>query len=207
MKMNDTESHIEAPTLDETEAGNLRWYVVQARANFEKSVSRDLRDRVKRAGLESQFGEILVPSEEVVDMKNGQKRKTERKFFPGYVLVQIATNTVENMPRIASEAWHLVRETPKVLGFIGGMADRPLPITEQEANRILDRVEAAEKKPTPTRMFEKGQMVRVIEGPFADFNGVVEDVDYEKGTVRTAVLVFGRSTPVDFAINQVEKAS
>ena len=139
-------------------------------------------------------------------MKDGQKRKTERKFFPGYVLVQIATDTQDGLPRINSEAWHVVRETPKVSGFIGGVGDRPMPITDKEADRILDRVAKAENKPTPTRLFEKNQMVRVTEGPFADFNGVVEDVDYDKGTVRVAVLVFGRSTPVDFSVSQVEKA-
>lgn len=192
--------------IDDTRGQNLRWYVIQARSNFEKSVAKALRERIQRNGLEEHFGEILVPAEEFVDMKDGQKRKTERKFFPGYVLVQIATDTQDGLPRINSEAWHVVRETPKVSGFIGGTNDRPLPISDQEADRILARVATAEKKPTPTRLFEKGQTVRVAEGPFTDFNGVVEDVDYEKGTVRVAVLVFGRSTPVDFAVNQVEKA-
>lgn len=195
-----------AASNDTAVADNLRWYVVQARSNFEKSVSKALRERIARMELGSLFGEILVPSEDVVDMKDGQKRKTERKFFPGYVLVQIATEFHDGLPRISSEAWHVVRETPKVSGFIGGVGDRPLPISDQEANRILDRVEAAEKKPTPTRLFEKGQMVRVTEGPFNDFNGVVEDADYDKGTVRVAVLVFGRATAVDFAVGQVEKA-
>ena len=191
---------------DATQAQNLRWYVVQARSNFEKAVAKALRERIARNDLGAHFGEILVPSEEFVDMKDGQKRKTERKFFPGYVLVQIATDMQDGLPRINSEAWHVVRETPKVSGFIGGVGDRPLPITDKEADRILDRVAKAEKKPTPTRLFEKDQMVRVTEGPFADFNGVVEDVDYDKGTVRVAVLVFGRSTPVDFSVSQVEKA-
>lgn len=190
----------------ETVANPLRWYVVQARSGFEKVVAKALRERMAQQAIEHAFGEVLVPSEEVTEMRNGQKRRSERKFFPGYVLVQIATQDDGGIPRISNEAWHLVRETNKVSGFIGGTADRPLPISDAEAAKILQRVEKAADKPTPKTMFEKGQMVRVTEGPFNDFNGVVEDADYDKSTVRVAVLVFGRATAVEFAISQVEAA-
>lgn len=183
-----------------------RWFIVQSRSNFEKSVAQAIRDRVVQHGLEDQFGEILVPSEEVVEMKDGQKRKSERKFFPGYVLVQIAVVQDGVLPRISNEAWHLVKETNKVSGFIGGNADRPLPIDEKEANRILSRVAVAADKPAPKTLFEVGQTVRVTDGPFNDFNGVVEAVDYDKARVKVAVLVFGRATPLDLAIGQVEAA-
>lgn len=187
-------------------AENLRWYVVHARSGMEKSVAQALRDRAVQHGLASQFGEVLVPSEDVVEMKDGQKRKSERKFFPGYVLVQISTDSESGIPRIDSEAWHLVKETNKVLGFIGGTADRPLPITDVEADRILSRVRASVEKPRPKVLFENGQMVRVIDGPFNDFNGVVEDIDYNKARLRVAVLIFGRSTPIELAFTQVEAA-
>lgn len=194
-----------APTAEQEQiAANLRWYVVNARSNMEKSVAQALRDRIVQNGLESQFGEVLVPSEEIVEMKDGQKRKSERKFFPGYVLVQIATNMDGGLPRIDSEAWHLVKETNKVMGFIGGTADRPLPITDAEADNILSRVRATVDKPRPKVLFEAGQLVRVIEGPFNDFNGVVEDVDYNKARVRVSVLIFGRATPIELAFDQVE---
>ena len=185
----------------------FHWFVIQARANHEKAVVRDLRDRIVRYGVSEQFRDILVPSEETVEMKDGQKRRSERKFFPGYVLIEIATTPAHNgLPRISSEAWHVVRETPKVSGFIGGTQDNPYPISQKEADRILSRVEAASEKPTPKTLFEIGQMVRVIDGPFNDFNGVVEAADYDKSTVRVAVLVFGRSTPIDLKIAQVEAA-
>lgn len=193
-----------ATTAEQDVTANLRWYVVNARSNMEKSVAQALRDRIVQHGLESQFGEVLVPSEEVVEMKDGQKRKSERKFFPGYVLVQIATNLDGGLPRIDNEAWHLVKETNKVMGFIGGTADRPLPITDAEADNILSRVRTSADKPRPKVLFEAGQMVRVIEGPFSDFNGVVEDVDYNKARVRVSVLIFGRATPVELGFDQVE---
>lgn len=182
----------------------LCWYVVQARAGMEKSVAQSLRDRISQFKLENQFGEVLVPSEEVMEMRNGQKRRSERKFFPGYILVQIATDIEGGIPRIDSESWHLVKETSKVLGFIGGTADRPLPISQAEADKILARVQTSADKPRPKVLFEQGQMVRVIDGPFVDFNGVVEDVDYNKAKVRVAVLVFGRATPIDLGFDQVE---
>jgi transcriptional antiterminator NusG len=146
--------------------------------------------------MEDQFGEILVPTEEVVEMRGGQKRKSERKFFPGYVLVQMEMN---------DSTWHLVKECPKVMGFIGGTADKPAPISDREAAAILQRVEDGVEKPKPKTLFEPGEVVRVTDGPFADFNGVVEEVNYEKSRLQVAVLIFGRSTPVELEFSQVEK--
>ena len=174
-----------------------QWYVVHAYSQYEKQVARSIREHIDRAGLEDYFGEILVPTEEVVEIRGGRKRTTERKFFPGYVLVQMEMN---------DQTWHLVKNVPKVLGFIGGTADRPAPITEKEAQRILNRVEESVEKPKPKVLFEPGESVRVTEGPFADFNGVVEEVNYEKSRLRVAVLIFGRSTPVELEFGQVEKA-
>ncbi len=175
----------------------LRWYVVHAYSNFENQVKRSLEERIKRSGLERYFGKILVPTEEVVEMRMGQQRKSERKFFPGYVLVQMELN---------DETWHLVKEVPRVLGFIGGTSDRPAPISDREAEAILSRVEEGAAKPKPKVLFEVGEVVRVIEGPFKDFNGVVEEVNYEKNKLRVSVLIFGRSTPVELDFGQVEKA-
>ena len=173
-----------------------RWYVVHAYSGYEKKVAAALRERIELAGMQDQFGEVLVPTEEVVEMRGGQKRKSERKFFPGYVLVEMELN---------DDTWHLVKETPRVMGFIGGKADQPAPITEAEANAILQRVETGDK-PKPKTLFEPGEMVRVVDGPFNDFNGVVEEVNYEKSRLRVAVLIFGRSTPVELEFGQVEKA-
>lgn len=173
-----------------------RWYVVHAYSGFEKQVMRALRERVALDGMEDHFGEILVPTEEVVEMRDGKKRKSERKFYPGYVLVQMEMD---------DSSWHLVKNTPKVLGFIGGTKDKPAPITEKEADAILRRVESGVDKPKPKTLFEPGEIVRVTEGPFADFNGVVEEVDYDKSRVKVAVLIFGRSTPVELEFGQVEK--
>ncbi len=175
----------------------LRWYVVHAYSNFENKVKQSLEERIKREGLEQYFGKILVPTEEVVEMRMGQQRKSERKFFPGYVLVQMELN---------DQTWHLVRDVPRVLGFIGGTSERPAPISDQEADAILNRVEEGVKKPRPKVLFEVGEVVRVIDGPFKDFNGVVEEVNYEKNTLRISVLIFGRSTPVELGFDQVEKA-
>ena len=196
---------MENPETMETQS-NMRWYVVHAYSGFEKSVAQALRDRIARAGMEDRFGEVLVPTEEVVEMRSGQKRRSERKFFPGYVLVQIATRDEDGIPRIDSDTWHLIKETPRVMGFIGGTADRPLPIADHEADAILQRVQEGVEKPRPKVLFEPGQMVRVIDGPFNDFNGVVEEVNYEKSRLRVAVLIFGRSTPVELEFGQVEKA-
>jgi transcriptional antiterminator NusG len=175
----------------------LQWYVVHAYSNFEHKVKSSLQDRVRRAGLERKFGEILVPTEEVVEMREGQRRKSERKFFPGYVLVQMEMD---------DETWHLVKEVPKVLGFIGGSSDKPAPITEREAQAILNRVQEGVDKPRPKVLFEPGEVVRVTHGPFNDFSGVVEQVNYEKSKVRVAVQILGRSTPVELDFSQVEKA-
>ena len=173
-----------------------RWYVVHAYSGFEKHVKRSLEERIKLNSMEELFGEILVPTEEVVEMRNGQKRKSERKFFPGYVLVQMEMN---------EGTWHLVKDTARVLGFIGGTADKPAPITDKEAEAILRRVADGTDKPKPKTLFEPGEVVRVTDGPFADFNGVVEEVNYEKSRVQVAVLIFGRPTPVELEFGQVEK--
>ena len=175
----------------------LRWYVVQAFSGYEGRVQKTLLEHIEIHGLQDKFGEILVPTEEVVEMRAGQKRKSSRKFFPGYVLVQMEMDV---------DAWHLVKSVPRVLGFIGGTSDRPAPISQREADRILQRLEETDK-PKPKTLFEPGEVVRVIDGPFADFNGVVEELDYEKNRIKVSVLIFGRSTPVDLEFGQVEKGS
>lgn len=173
-----------------------RWYVVHAVSGKEKNVQQALLKRIGELSAEEHFGEILVPEEKVVEMRSGQKRESQRKYFPGYVLVQMTMN---------DETWHLVRNVHNVLGFIGGTSDRPAPISNREADEILHRVEESVDKPKPKILFEAGEVVRVIDGPFADFNGVVEEVNYEKSRMRVAVLIFGRSTPVDLEFSQVEK--
>ncbi len=174
----------------------LQWYVVHAYSGFENQVKRSMEDRVKRSGLEEKFGQILVPTEEVIEMRDGQKRKSDRKFFPGYVLVQMEMD---------ESSWHLVKDCPKVMGFIGGTSDKPTPITEREAQTILNRIQEGTEKPKPKVLFEVGEVVRVIDGPFTDFNGVVEEVNYEKSRLRVAVSIFGRSTPVELEFGQVSK--
>ncbi|WP_041542904.1 transcription termination/antitermination protein NusG [Oceanimonas sp. GK1] len=174
----------------------MRWYVVQAFSGYEGRVAKSLREHIKMHGMEDQFGEVLVPTEEVVEMRAGQKRKSERKFFPGYVLVQMQMN---------DGTWHLVRSIPRVMGFIGGTPERPAPISDKEADAILNRLQDAVDKPKPKTLFEPGEVVRVSDGPFADFNGVVEEVDYEKSRVKVSVLIFGRSTPVELEFGQIEK--
>ncbi|MFC3152130.1 transcription termination/antitermination protein NusG [Litoribrevibacter euphylliae] len=173
-----------------------RWYVVQAYSGYEKRVMNSLKEQVELKGMQEYFGDILVPTEEVVEIREGKKRKSERKFYPGYVLVNMEMN---------DETWHLVKSTSRVLGFIGGTADKPAPITQREADAILQRVETGANKPRPKTLFEAGEVVRVNDGPFADFNGVVEEVDYEKSRVKVSVLIFGRSTPVELEFGQVEK--
>lgn len=175
---------------------SMRWYVVHAYSGFEGQVKRSLAERIRRADMEDRFGEILVPTEEVVEMRGGQQRKSERKFFPGYVLVQM---------EMSEETWHLVKSVPKVMGFIGGSGDRPAPISEKEANAILRRVQEGVEKPRPKVLYEPGEVVRVVEGPFNDFNGVVEEVDYAKSRLKVSVLIFGRATPVELEFGQVEK--
>ena len=175
---------------------SLKWYVVHAYSGFENQVARMLKERISRSGLDEQFGDVLVPTEEVVEMKDGRKRRSDRKFFPGYVLVQM---------NLTDDSWHLVKNTPKVMGFIGGTSDRPAPISDKEADAILQRVQEGTDKPRPKVLFEAGEMVRVIDGPFNDFSGVVEEVNYEKNKLKVSVLIFGRSTPVELDFGQVEK--
>ncbi len=174
----------------------MRWYVVHAYSGFEKSVQRALKERITRAGMDGQFGDILVPVEEVVEMKGGQKSISERKFFPGYILVQMD---------MTDETWHLVKSTPKVTGFVGGKANKPTPITDKEVQNILNRVQEGVEKPRPKVLFEIGEGVRVKDGPFTDFNGMVEEVNYDKNKLRVSVLIFGRATPVELDFGQVEK--
>lgn len=174
-----------------------RWYVVQAYSGYEKKVVGALKERIELAGMQERFGDILVPTEEVVEMRAGQKRRSERKFFPGYVLVQM---------ELDESTWHVIKDTPRVMGFIGGKADKPAPISEAEVNTIMQRMEDGSESPRPKTLFEAGEMVRVIDGPFNDFSGVVEEVNYDKSRLRVAVLIFGRSTPVELDFGQVEKA-
>ena len=173
-----------------------RWYVVHAYSGMEKSVARALQDRVERAGMQEQFGKILVPTEEVVEMKNGQRTISERRFFPGYVLVEMEMN---------DDTWHLVKNTGKVTGFVGGSGHKPTPISEKEVDKIMSQMQEGVEKPKPKTLFEVGEMVRVREGPFTDFNGTVEEVNYEKSKVRVTVTIFGRATPVELEFSQVEK--
>ncbi len=174
----------------------IRWYVVHAYSGFENYVKKVLASRIASSAHKDKFGQIMIPTEEVVEMRDGTKRKSERKFFPGYVLVQMEMD---------SDTWHMVKEVPKVLGFIGGTSDKPAPITEDEANSILDRVEEGVDRPRPKVLFEVGEVVRVNDGPFNDFNGVVEEVNYEKSKMLVSVQIFGRSTPVELTFSQVEK--
>jgi transcriptional antiterminator NusG len=175
---------------------NLRWYVVHAYSGMEKAVERNIAENVSRAGLQSKFGRILVPMEEVVEVKNGQKRTTERKFFPGYVLVEMMMD---------DDTWHLVKHTNKVTGFVGGGKTRPSPISDAEVLKIVSQMQAGTDKPRHKVEFMVGENVRVTEGPFADFNGSIEDVNYDKSKVHVAVTIFGRSTPVELDFSQVEK--
>ena len=175
---------------------DLRWYVVHAYSGMEKAVERNIRERINRAGMQDMFGEILVPTEEVVEIKNGQKKTSERRFYPGYVLVQMIMN---------DDTWHLVKHTNKVTGFVGGAKNRPAPISESEVMKIVHQMQEGVEKPRPKVEWEVGEVVRVKEGPFTDFNGAIEDVNYEKSKVRVAVTIFGRATPVELDFHQVEK--
>jgi len=174
-----------------------RWYVVHAYSGFEKSVQRALEERIARQGMQDVFGQVLVPVEEVVELKLGQKSISERKFFPGYVLVEMEMN---------DESWHLVKSTPKVTGFVGGSANKPTPISEKEVAKIMQQMQDGVEKPRPKVLFEPGEIVRVKDGPFTDFHGSVENVNYEKNRLRVSVTIFGRATPVELEFGQVEKA-
>ena len=175
---------------------DLRWYVVHAYSGMEKAVERNIVERITRAGMQAKFGRILVPMEEVVEIKNGQKKTTERKFFPGYVLVEMLMD---------DETWHLVKHTNKVTGFVGGAKNRPSPISEAEVMKIVNQMQEGTEKPRHKVEFSVGEYVRVKDGPFTDFNGSVEDVNYDKSKVRVAVTIFGRSTPVELEFSQIEK--
>ncbi len=175
----------------------MHWYVVHAYSGYEAKVQRSMTERIERFGMTDSFGDILVPTEEVVEMREGKKRRSERKFFPGYVLVQMEMN---------EDTWHLVKDVPQVLGFIGGTKDKPAPITQKEADLILNRVQEGVDKPQPKVLFDVGQVVRVTDGPFNDFNGVIEEVNYDRSRVLVAVQIFGRSTPVELEFHQVEKS-
>lgn len=173
-----------------------RWYVVHAYSGFEAKVKASLLEHIRLAGMEDKFGEILIPTEEVVEIRDGAKRRSERKFFPGYVLVEM---------EMTDESWHLVKDVPKVMGFIGGTKDKPAPISEKEAMKIIGAIQEGVEKPKPKVLYQPGEVVRVTEGPFNDFNGVVEEVDYARNRLKVAVLIFGRSTPVELEFGQVEK--
>jgi len=174
-----------------------RWYVVHAYSGYEKRVAASIMEQVELLGMQDDFGEILVPTESIVEMRDGKKRKSERKFYPGYVMVEMAMNDA---------SWHLVKGTSRVMGFIGGTAEKPAPLTSKEADSILQRVKEGVVKPTQKTIYEPGEMVRVIDGPFADFNGTVEKVNYEKSRLQVSVSIFGRSTPVELEFSQVDKA-
>lgn len=174
----------------------MRWYVVHAYSGYEKRVAGALKEQVELQGMQDDFGDILVPTEAVVEMRDGKKRKSERKFYPGYVLVQMVMNDA---------TWHLVKSTPRVMGFIGGTAEKPAALSQKEADAILRRVQEGADKPAQKTIYEPGEVVRVTDGPFADFNGTVEKVNYEKSRLQVSVSIFGRATPVELEFTQVEK--
>jgi transcriptional antiterminator NusG len=190
------ESSTPAAAEAATSAGALRWYVVHAYSGMEKAVERNLRERIDRSGMQAKFGRILVPTEEVIELKKGKKSVTERRFFPGYVLVEMLMD---------DESWHLVKHTSKVTGFVGGARNRPAPISEAEVMKIVNQMQEGIDKPRPKVLWQVGELVRVKDGPFTDFNGAVEEVNYEKSKVRVSVTIFGRATPVELDFAQVEK--
>lgn len=193
--MNDT---VDNDTTAPAQPANpdLRWYVVHAYSGMEKAVERNITERINRAGMQGKFGRILVPSEEVVDVKNGQKRTMERRLFPGYVLVEMVMD---------DDTWHLVKHTSKVTGFVGGAKNRPAPISQREVDEIVNQMQQGTEKPRHKVEFIVGELVRVKEGPFTDFNGTVEEVNYEKNKLRVSVMIFGRATPVELGFAEVEK--
>jgi transcription termination/antitermination protein NusG len=186
----------QSPVTDGVAAEGMRWYVVHAYSGMEKAAERNIVERINRAGMQDKFGRILVPTEEVVEIKNGQRRTTERKFFPGYVLVEMVMD---------DDTWHLVKHTNKVTGFVGGAKNRPAPISEEEVQKIVNQMQEGTDKPRHKVEFVVGEYIRVKEGPFTDFNGTVEEVNYEKNKMRVSVTIFGRATPVELEFNQVEK--
>ena len=198
MSETELEESTEINTVSSAEStvDDMRWYVVQAYSGFEKRVQQSMQNRIDRSDLKDQFGQVLVPTEDVVELKNGQKRTSERKFFPGYVLVQMT---------MSEDAWHLVKSVPRVSGFVGGTSAQPVPISDREARAILQQVVEGAEHPRPKYTFAPGEVVRVTDGPFQEFNGTVEDVNFEKSKLRVAVTIFGRSTPVELSFSQVEK--
>ena len=194
--MSDNLSTTNNPVVSLTPVGNMRWYVVHAYSGMEKSVQRALTERIERAGMQDKFGQILVPSEEVVEVKNGTKAVTERRLFPGYVFVEM---------EMTDDTWHLVKNTSKVTGFIGGKSNKPTPIAPHEVAKIMQQVQEGVEKPRPKVLYEVGEVIRIKDGPFTDFNGNVEEVNYEKSKVRVTVTIFGRATPVELDFSQVEK--
>lgn len=197
---NDPVSTNEKPSAAEektTHGPPMQWYVVQARSGYERKVLDALNERIKQQGLTEKFGQIIVPTEEVVEIHQGRKRKTARKFYPGYVLVEMDMD---------EDSWYLVQKTPGVIKFIGGTSDKPVPLSSKEVDKILQRMQEGVDKPRPKVLFEVGEVVRVVDGPFADFNGEVEEVNYEKNRMRVSVIIFGRSTPVELEFGQVKKA-
>ena len=192
----DTASMVTAEAIAPATPSNKRWYVIHAYSGMEKAVERNLRERIDRSEMQEKFGRILVPMEEVVELKNGKKAVTERRFFPGYVLVEM---------EMADDSWHLVKHTNKVTGFVGGAKNRPSPISEAEVMKIVNQMQEGVEKPRPKVQWIVGELVRVKEGPFTDFNGAVEDVNYDKSKVRVSVTIFGRATPVELDFSQVEK--
>ena len=191
-----TETQTRMTVLEPAANPDFRWYVVQAYSGMERAAERNIQERIARAGVQHKFGRILIPTEEVVEVKGGQKKTTERKFFPGYVLVEMIMD---------DESWHLVKQTSKVTGFVGGARNRPTPISQTDVQKIVSQMQEGSEKPRHKVEFEVGEMVRVKEGPFTDFNGTVEDVNYEKSRVRVSVMIFGRSTPVELEFSQIEK--
>jgi transcriptional antiterminator NusG len=191
-----TDAAINAPMAGSSTNPDLKWYVVHAYSGMEKAVERNIIERITRSAMESKFGRILVPTEEVVEVKNGQKRTTERKFFPGYVLVEMVMD---------DETWHLVKHTNKVTGFVGGAKNRPAPISEADVQKIVNQMQEGTDKPRHKVEFEVGEYIRVKDGPFTDFNGTVEEVNYERNKMRVSVTIFGRATPVELEFGQVEK--
>jgi transcriptional antiterminator NusG len=196
MGVNGLADEVTEGTIMSESANEKRWYVIHAYSGYERKVKLALEERIDLSGLQDSFGEVLVPTEEVLEMRGGQKRKSERKFFPGYVLLQMVLN---------DDSWHLVKDTPRVMGFIGGTAEKPAPISQREVDEIMNRLEETVDKPSHKTIYEPGELVRVTDGPFNDFTGTVEEVNYEKSRVRVAVSIFGRSTPVELEFAQVEK--
>lgn len=182
--------------LDKNMTNKMNWYVIQVRSIHERTVLEALNERIQQQGMTEKFGQIIVPTEEIVEVRQGRKRKTARKFYPGYILIEMEMD---------EDSWYLVQKTPGVVKFIGGTSDKPVPLSQAEVDKILQRIQEGSDKPRPKVLFEVGEVVRVVEGPFADFSGVIEEVNYEKNRLSVSVVIFGRSTPVELEFPQVKK--